>query len=200
MAIRSMAPAHRGRLMLLAGTVAFLAAALARAETAPPPVGVPAPNFALTTQQNDRLWLTQLRGRTVVLAFGCIACGACPALVTGLADLARDLGDAPGRRVFFALVTLDPARDTPAAFREFGRARGLRAPAWLFLTEDRAGQVEAVARRYGVETRRAAERVESDCVTTLIDGDGRIRARHDLASLGALGSDLRELLGLPARP
>ena len=59
------------------------------ADATPPPLHGPAPNFALTTQQNDRLWLTQLRGRAVVLAFGCIACGACPDLVEGLAEVAR---------------------------------------------------------------------------------------------------------------
>ena len=170
------------------------------AATAPPPVGGPAPNFALTTQQNDRLWLTQLRGRVVVLGFGCAKCEACPDLVPRLAEVARTLGDAPGRRVFFALVTVDPARDTPAALREFGRLHGLRAPAWLFLTEDRAGQVEVVTRRYGVAVRRAGERVEADCAVTLIDGDGRIRARHDLGSLVHLGRDLRALLSLPASP
>jgi protein SCO1/2 len=170
------------------------------APASPPPLHGPAPNFALTTQQNDRLWLTHLRGRAVVLGFGCAACDACPDLVPRLAEVARGLDDAPGRRVFFALVTVDPDRDSPAALREFGRARGLRAPAWLFLTEDRAGQVDAVARRYGVAVRRGGERVEADCAVTLIDGDGRIRGRYDLGSLGQLGRDLRGLLGLPVSP
>jgi protein SCO1/2 len=168
------------------------------AQTSPPPLHGPAPNFALTTQQNDRLWLTQLRGRAVVLGFGCVACGACPEIVPRLSELARGLDDAPGRRVFFALVTVDPARDTPAALREFGRARGLRAPAWLFLTEDRVGQVEAVARRYGVGVRRTGERVEADCPVTLIDGAGRVRGRYDRESLDELDGDLRTLLGLPS--
>jgi protein SCO1/2 len=165
-----------------------------------PPLGGHAPNFALTTQQNDRLWLTQLRGRAVVLAFGCAECGACPDLVPALGEIARGLGDAPGRRVFFVLVTVDPARDTPSALREFGRGHGLRAPAWLFLTEDRAGQVDVVARRYGIAVRREGERVAADCAVTLIDGDGRIRARHDPGSLDALGRELRALLGLSASP
>jgi cytochrome oxidase Cu insertion factor (SCO1/SenC/PrrC family) len=167
------------------------------AQVEPPALGEPAPNFALTTQQNDRLWLTHLRGRAVVLAFGCAACGVCPDLVPRLADLARSLGDAPGRRVFFLLVTVDPARDTQMALREFGRARGLRAPAWLLLTEDRPGQTEAVARRYGVVVRRGAAGLESECIVTLIDAAGRIRARRDLASLGALGRELRGVLGAP---
>ncbi len=200
MAIRSTARARSTLLTILAGAVMCASTAPVGGETAPPPARGPAPNFALTTQQNDRLWLTQLRGRAVVLTFGCTACGACPDVVPGLAELARDLGEAPGRRVFFVVVTVDPARDTPAVLREFGRLHGLRAPAWLFLTEDRAGQVEVAARRYGVEVRRVGERIEADCAVTLIDGDGRIRARHDLGSLGPVRTDLRMLLGLPAAP
>jgi cytochrome oxidase Cu insertion factor (SCO1/SenC/PrrC family) len=98
------------------------------------------------------------------------------------------------------MVTVDPARDTQAALREFGRARGLRAPAWLLLTEDRPGQTDAVARRYGVHVRRAGERVDADCAVTLIDGDGRIRARQDVGSVSALNRELRLILGLPASP
>jgi protein SCO1/2 len=177
-----------------------LAAAPTEAEVDVPALGGPAPNFALTTQQNDRLWLTHLRGRAVVLAFGCTACGACPDLLPRLEDVARGLGDAPGRRVFFLMVTVDPARDTQAALREFGRTRGLRAPAWLFLTEDRPGQTDVVARRYGVHVRRAGERVDADCAVTLIDGDGRIRARQDVGSVSALDRELRLILGLPASP
>jgi protein SCO1/2 len=190
------------RLIVLAIATAWaVATATSRgADTAPPPPGGSAPNFALTTQQNDRLWLTQLRGRAVVLAFGCTACGACPDLVPRLADVARGLGDAPGRRVFFALVTVDPARDTPAVLRQFGRANGLRAPAWILLTEDRAGQVDVVARRYGVEVRRAGDRVEADCAVTLIDAVGGIRGRYRSGSLAPLGRDLRALLELPASP
>jgi protein SCO1/2 len=190
--------ARRRTTAIVALTLAGLSTTLVAADgVSPPPPRGPAPNFALTTQQNDRLWLTQLRGRTVVLAFGCAACGTCPELVPGLAEVARGLGDAPGRRVFFALVTVDPARDTPAALREFGRLRGLRAPAWLFLTEDRAGQVEVVTRRYGIEVRRTGEVIEADCVATLIDGDGRVRGRYERNSLGELGRDLRALLGVP---
>jgi protein SCO1/2 len=189
----------RPRLTILVAAVTWASTLGAGAETVAP-VGGPAPNFALTTQQNDRLWLTQLRGRAVVLAFGCTACGACPDLVPRLADVALGLGDAPGRRVFFALVTVDPARDTPPALRVFGRARGLRAPAWILLTEDRAGQVDVVARRYGVEVRRAGDRVEADCTVTLIDAGGVIRGRYGPGSLDALPGDLRALLGSPASP
>src|SRR5262245_24135871 len=146
MVMRSTSGHPGARVTILAALLAGMATAPGTAATAlAPPAGESAPNFALTTQQNDRLWLTQLRGRAVVLAFGCTQCDACPGLVPGLAEVARGLGDAPGRTVFFALVTVDPRRDRPAELRAFARAHGFRAPAWIFLTEDRAGEVDAVA-------------------------------------------------------
>jgi protein SCO1/2 len=186
------------RLIAVVAAVAWLSAARVGADAAPPPPGGPAPNFALTTQQEDRLWLAQLRGRAVVLAFGCTRCGICPGLVDGLAEIARGLGDASGRRVVFALVTVDPARDTPATLRAFGRARGLGAPTWVFFTEERSGEVDVVARRYGIEVRGAGERIEASCPVTLIDATGTIRGRYEAGFLDGLRGDLRALLALPA--
>jgi protein SCO1/2 len=191
----------RPLLAVLLLSVLWLFAATGWADPVAAPVpGSAAPNFALTTQQNDRLWLTQLRGRVVVLAFGCTACGACPDVVARLKDVAQGLGDAPGRRVFFALVTVDPAHDSATVLREYGRAHDLRAPAWILLTEDRPGQTDVVARRFGIEIRRVGGRTESSCAVTLIDGAGVIRARYEPGLLGPLPADLRETLGLPAAP
>jgi protein SCO1/2 len=199
MATRAMIRDPRPFLAVVLLTVVGLPAAPGWADPlAVPAPGSPAPNFALTTQQNDRLWLTQLRGRAVVLAFGCTACGACPDVVARLNDVAEGLGDAPGRRVFFALATVDPAHDSATVLREYGRAHGLRAPAWILLTEDRPGQTDVVARRYGIEIRRGGGRTEASCAVTLIDGAGVIRARYEPGSLPALAADLRAILGLPA--
>ena len=187
----------RRRLTVVFAAAAWLTA-LIGADAVSPPTGGPAPNFALTTQQEDRLWLAQLRGRVVVLAFGCTKCGACPGLIDGLADVARGLGDAASRRVIFALVTVDPAHDTPAVLRGFGRARGLHAPAWVLFTEERAGEVDIVARRYGIEVRRTGERIESSCGVTVVDAAGLIRGRYEAGSLDSLRRDLRALLSMPA--
>lgn len=175
----------RFRLTLLAATAVWLSAGRATAAS-PPPTGGPAPNFALTTQQEDRLWLAQLRGRAVVLAFGCTKCGACPGVVDGLAEISRGLGDAPGRRVLFAMVTVDPAHDTPSALRAFGHARGLGPPSWVFFTEERPGEVDLVAGRYGIEIRRAADRIHAGCAVTVIDTGGTIRGRYEAGALDGL--------------
>ena len=200
MAIGTTIRGPRPLLAVVLLTVLWLPAASGWADpVATPAPGSAAPNFALTTQQNDRLWLTQLRGRAVVLAFGCTACGACPDVVARLGTVvAQGLGDAPGRRVFFALVTVDLAHDSATVLREYGRARRLRAPAWILLTEDRPGQTDVVARRFGIDIRRVGGRTDSSCAVTLIDGVGVIRARYEPDTLGTLATDLRALVSQPA--
>jgi cytochrome oxidase Cu insertion factor (SCO1/SenC/PrrC family) len=155
-----------------------------------------APNFALTTQQNDRLWLTHLRGRAVVLGFACTACGACPDAVPALADLARRLGDAVGRRVFLAVVSVDPARDSPPVLRRFLHERGLDPRGWLLLTGTPA-EVAVVAQRYGVTVGRAGDRITADCRLVLIDGDGTIRGTYTPADRDRLAADLTGLVSPP---
>jgi protein SCO1 len=156
----------------------------------------PAPNFVLTTQQNDRLWLTQLRDRLVVLTFTCTTCLACPGVLPALSAQAERLGAAAGRRLFFVAVSVDPARDSPAVLRRFLHARGLDPAAWLLLTGSPA-EVDVVTRRYGIGVQRGPGGVRHDCRVVLIDGAGTIRASYDPAGLPGLVADLDGLLAGP---
>ncbi|HEV8309717.1 MAG TPA: SCO family protein [Methylomirabilota bacterium] len=160
------------------------AALAAGAEALLPRLG-PAPNFALTTQQNDRLWLTQLRHRVVVLTFTCTACQACPGVLPFLSGLARDLRDAAGRAVFFVVVTVDPARDSAPVLRRFARDRRLDPVAWLLLT-GKPSEIDVVTRWYGVAVHRQDGGVSHDCLVVLIDGGGTIRGRYGLDDLAQL--------------
>jgi protein SCO1 len=153
----------------------------------------PAPNFALTTQQNDRLWLTQLRDRVVVLTFTCTTCRVCPDLLPALRAQAERLGGAVGRRVFFVAVSVDPARDSPAVLRRFLHAQTLDPAGWLLLTGS-AAEVDVVTRRYGITVERTPDGVRPDCRVLLIDGAGTIRASYDAAGLPGLAADLDALL------
>jgi protein SCO1/2 len=152
-----------------------------------------ASNFALTTSQGARIWLTQLRPRLVVLTFGCVQCDMCAGQLVALADVARELGDAAGRQAFFAFVTVDPVRDTPAVLRSFARGRGLLAPAWLFLTGE-PDEIAVVLRRYDVPVRREGTRLVPRCATMLIDRTGILRAAYDPIDRERLRADLAALL------
>lgn len=160
---------------------------------APLPRLGPAPNFALTTHQNDRIWLAHLRGRAAVLTFACTACGACPAVLPALREASRGLGEAAGRRVFFVAVSVDPARDSPPVLRRFAREQGLDPVAWVLLTGSPA-EIEVVARRFGLAARRQAGPLTRDCLVVLIDGAGVIRGRYAAAELARLPADLETLL------
>jgi cytochrome oxidase Cu insertion factor (SCO1/SenC/PrrC family) len=152
-----------------------------------------APNFALTTQLNDRIWLAHLRERLVVLTFTCATCTACPALLPALREAARGVGEAAGRRVFFAVVTVDPAHDGAAELRRFAREQGLDASAWLLLT-GKPAEIDLVTRWYGVGVRRPDGHPSHDCLAVLIDGAGVIRGRYGPSDLGRLPGDLATLL------
>jgi protein SCO1/2 len=160
---------------------------------APLPRLGPAPNFALTTQLNDRIWLAHLRERAVVLTFTCTTCTGCPALLPALREAARGLGDAAGRRVFFAAITVDPGHDTAAVLRRFAHEQGLDPAAWVLLTGSPA-EIDLVTRWYGVVVRRPNGRPSPDCLVVLIDGAGVIRARYGPSDLARLGLDLASLL------
>jgi protein SCO1 len=181
------------RAALLAAAVLGLAAVAPGAAAPLPHLGA-APNFALTTQQSDRLWLTQLRDRLVVLTFTCTRCDdACPGLLPGLRALSREVGEAAGRRVFFVAVSVDPARDTATVLRRYAHEQGLDPAAWLLLT-GKAAEVDVVTRRYGVGVRQADGRVSHDCLVVLIDPAGVIRGRYGVAELERLRAELTGLL------
>jgi protein SCO1/2 len=181
--------------------VAIVALAVAgNGEPGPLPRLGPAPNFALTTQLNDRLWLTQLRGRVVVLSFFCTRCVACSGLLPSLLDLSRALPEPARRRVFFVAVSVDPRRDTWAVLRRFAREQRADPQAWVFLTSDRPAEIEAVARWYGAGVEPQEERIRHECRVTLIDGAGQLRARVDTPEPGRLRGDIESLLAeAPAR-
>jgi protein SCO1/2 len=177
------------RAALVALALAAAGGAMAGAAGPAPPRLGPAPNFALTTQQSARVWLTHLRGRAVVLTFGCTTCGGCPGLLPGVRALARSLGPAAGRQVFFAVVTVDPAHDSPMELRRFLRQQGLDPYAWLLLTGTPA-EIDVVTRRYEVTVRRSAAGITHDCLALLIDPSGQIRGRYGSTDLPRLRADL----------
>src|SRR5512138_1686645 len=91
-----------------------------------PTIGL-APTFRLTAQDERRLSLTDLRGKVVVLTFIYTTCAdTCPLLTAKMVGLQGRLGADFGARVFFASITVDPERDTPAVLKTYGTAHGAR--------------------------------------------------------------------------
>src|SRR5215831_17539355 len=157
----------------------------------------PAPEFTLTTQDNARLSLRDLRGKVVAVTFIYASCAdTCPLLTAKLASLQARLGADFSPKVFFASITVDPERDTPEVLTRYAQAHGAKPAGWAFLTGTPA-EILAVEKKYGIFARKNPRGdVDHTFLTSLIDRDGILRVQY----LGVrfdpneLLADLRSLL------
>ena len=157
----------------------------------------PAPEFTLTTQDNARLSLRDLRGKVVAVTFIFASyTDTCPLLTAKLAGVQAKLGADFGSKVFFVSVTVDPERDTPEVLKRYAQAHGAKPAGWAFLTGTRA-EIGDVEKKYGIFAKKNPRGdVDHTFLTSLIDRDGVLRVqylgvRFDPAELLA---DLRSLL------
>lgn len=101
---------------------------------------LPAAEFALTDHDGRAVSLRSWRGAPVLLFFGYTHCpDVCPLTLDRLTRALRELGR-DGKDVRILLVTLDPARDTPAALKTYAARFG---SAVVGLTGDSAGLAKA---------------------------------------------------------
>ena len=143
-----------------------------------PTIG-PAPAFTLTSQDERRVSLADLRGKVVVLTFIYTTCAdTCPLLTAKMASLQSRLGADFAQRVFFVSITVDPERDTPAVLKSYGTAHGARFDGWAFMTGT-PGEIREVAKRYGIFYKKMARGdVDHTFLTSVIDARGRLRVQY----------------------
>jgi protein SCO1/2 len=123
------------------------------------------------------------RGHPVLIAMFYGTCTqACPLTVAKLRSIEAALPEAQRREMRVLLVSLDPARDTPAAMARLGARHGLDARWTLARTEDE--HVRELAAALGVKYRALPDgEINHSAVITLLDGAGVPQAR--LESLSA---------------
>jgi len=127
-----------------------------------------------------------LRGMPRVVTMFYSTCRAvCPMIVESARAVQRSLPEGDRAQVGFVLVSMDPARDTPAALAKAQRERHLDPESWLLLQPD-PEDVRPLAAILGVRYRLLADG-EFNHTTTLVllDGDGRVLARTE--KIGAAG-------------
>jgi protein SCO1/2 len=174
----------------------LLAASLACCSAAPS-----APDFTLRDDANAHWQLSAHRGDSILLAFGYTHCAdTCPALVARLERATTTLGSL-AQRVKIAIVTVDPARDTPLQMHRFlSRLRDQNGSQIVGLTGS-AAQIVAVERAYHVWSQRMPGRrgrydVAHSSIVFVIDPRGAIAGTRDdddsqTALLAALEPTLR---------
>ena len=84
--------------------------------------------------QKVRFYSDVLKNKIVAInTFFTTCTNICPPMNRNFEKMQEALGDRLGKDVFLVSITVDPATDTPARLKEYGRRFHAR-PGWLFLT------------------------------------------------------------------
>jgi protein SCO1/2 len=157
-------------------------------EGATRPPGARLPEFALTSQDGQRVTAAGLRGRALVVTFLYSTCeDACPATVQSI----RGALDELGRDVPVIGVSVDPANDTPERARAFLLKQSMTGR-MEFLLGTRA-ELAPVWAAFGIAPQRHGR--DHSAYTVLVDGEGRQRIGFPSSQLtpSRLAADLARL-------
>ncbi len=143
-----------------------------------------APLFTLTTQAETPLRSEDLRGQVALVSFVFTTCGgSCPATTHRMSQVARALADQgllKDGRVRMLSITLDPARDTPEALRNYMKVYDADPAHWTFLT-GACDQVARVHAAWGMWAKPAANgQLDHPSRVFLVDSRGRVREIYNL--------------------
>jgi protein SCO1/2 len=155
--------------------------ALAAGAAAPLPgdsvLRVPA---AFTDQDGKAFTLAQRRGGAQLVTMFYSSCPyACPLIIDTGKGIDHALTAAERAKLRVLLLSLDPARDTPAKLSALANKRKLDRARWTLGTTDAAG-VRQTAAVLGIRYRQLANgEFNHSSVMILLDRDGRILARSE---------------------
>mgnify|MGYP002777055108 CR=1 FL=1 len=124
-------------------------------------------------------WRAQ-RGRPRVVGMFYTSCQfICPLIIDSGRAVERALAPAVRARLGVTLISMDPARDTPAALAKVAAARKLDTHRWT-LASPRPDEVRAVAAVLGVRYRALDDgEFNHTSALVLLDAEGRVLARTE---------------------
>ena len=166
---------------------ATVIAAAASTALAAGPAGKPLPpdsvyqlGLPLTDQAGRTADWRGLRGKPRVVSMFYTSCQyICPLIVDSGKAIEHQLTAAERGRIGIVLISMDPARDTPAALRKVFDKRGLDASRWSLASPPPA-DVRSVAALLGIRYRRLADgEFNHTSALVLLDREGRIVARTE---------------------
>ena len=122
----------------------------------------------------------QLRGKPRLVSMFYTSClYICPLIVESGKAVERQLTPAQRAKLGVALISMDPARDTPAALKKVVGDRKIDASRWL-LASPRSNDVRQVAAVLGIRYRQLADgEFNHTSALVLVDAQGRILARTE---------------------
>ncbi|KGM56835.1 hypothetical protein N799_13270 [Lysobacter arseniciresistens ZS79] len=171
---------HLMKAFAMAGAL-LLAASTATAADAPlPRDSVYQLPLQLTDQAGRTRPWTALRGQPRLVGMFYTSCQyICPLIVDSGKAIERQLSPAEQARLGIVLISMDPARDNPAALKKVVDQRKLDTARWTFASPP-AADVRAVAGVLGIRYRALADgEFNHTSALVLLDADGRILARTE---------------------
>ncbi|WP_374607595.1 SCO family protein [Thermomonas sp.] len=171
----------------LSGIAGIALAACAALAVAAGPAGKPLPPdsvyqlaLPLTDQAGRTADWRGLRGKPRVVSMFYTSCQyICPLIVDSGKAIEHRLSPAERGRIGIVLISMDPARDTPAALRKVFDKRGLDARRWSLASPPPA-DVRSVAALLGIRYRPLADgEFNHTSALVLLDAEGRIVARTE---------------------
>lgn len=156
-----------------------------------------AADFTLTASTGERLSLSDLRGKVVLMYFGYTFCpDVCPTTLNELKKVPTALGDRADE-VQVVMVSVDPQRDTPEVLREF---LAHFDPSFLGLTGTEE-EVLAAATPFGIYfsahegSPATGYLVDHTSSVLAIDKQGYLRLIYSFETPGAdIAADMRHLV------
>lgn len=120
------------------------------------------------------------RGRPQMVAMFYTSCRyICPLIVDSAKGIEHALTPTERARLGILLISMDPARDTPAALKSVFDKRKLDAARWS-LASPQPGDVRAIAGALGIRYRALADgEFNHSSALVLLDAEGRIVARTE---------------------
>lgn len=163
-------------------TLAFTASSLAASKASAPLPGDSVYQLPLPlTDQDGRTadWRAN-RGKPQLVSMFYTSCHyICPLIVDSGKAIERQLTTAQQKRIGIVLISMDPARDSPAALRSVVDQRKLDTQRWT-LAAPPAADVRAVAGVLGIRYRQLADgEFNHTSALVLLDPDGRVLARTE---------------------
>ena len=169
-----------GLVALVAGAGLLAAPGWVAAGPALPGDSVYQLELPLTGQDGrTRDWET-LRGKPRLVSMFYTSCQyICPLIVDSGKAIERELTPAQRDRLGIVLISMDPARDDPAALQAVATKRKLDGDRW-WLAAPRESDVRSVAGVLGIRYRKLADgEFNHTSALVLLDAEGRIVARTD---------------------
>ena len=138
---------------------------------------LPLPLTDSNGQTRDR---RTLRGKPHLVSMFYTSCQyICPLIVESGKAVERQLTPAQQKKLGVVLISMDPARDDPAALKKVAEQRKLDTTRWT-LASPPAGEVRAVAGVLGIRYRLLADgEFNHSSALILVDANGRILARTE---------------------